>query len=32
VGNALAALRAEFGAVDLDVTRDPAPTEAAKFE
>ena len=32
VGSALAALRAKFGGVDLDVTRDPAPTEAAKFE
>ena len=32
VGSALAALGAKFGGVDLDVTRDPAPTEAAKFE
>ena len=32
VGSALAALRAKFGGVDLDVTRDAAPTEAAKFE
>ncbi len=32
VGSALAALRAKFDGVDLDVTRDPAPTEAAKFE
>lgn len=32
VGSALAALRTKFGGVELDVTRDPAPTEAAKFE
>lgn len=32
VGSALAALRAKFGGVELDVTRDPAPTEVAKFE
>jgi antitoxin FitA len=32
VGSTLAALRAKFGGVDLGVTRDPAPTEAAKFE
>ena len=32
VGSALAALRVKFGGVVLDVKRDPAPTEAAKFE
>jgi antitoxin FitA len=32
IGSELAAFGRRFGGLDLDTTRDPAPTEAADFE
>ncbi len=32
IGSELAALGKRFGSVDLDISRDPAPTEPAAFE
>jgi len=32
IGSELAAFGQRFGGLDLDITRDPAPTEAAIFE
>jgi plasmid stability protein len=32
IGSALTAFGQRFGGLDLDITRDPAPTEPATFE
>ena len=32
IGSALTAFGQRFGGLDLDITRDPAPTERATFE
>lgn len=32
IGSELAALREQYGNLDLDITRDPAPSKPAQFE
>jgi len=32
LGSLLAAIRKEFGGIDLDISRDPAPVEPARFD